>query len=135
MTGFGPEWPIVPSALTDVLVRLRDEFGEALPPIIIGENGASFPEPGGAVFVDDENRISYLAGHISAVGAALAAGVDVEEYTVWSLLDNFEWASGYTQRFGLVHVDFDTAQRTPKASYEWYRALIAEARANAGLSE
>ena len=135
VTGFGPEWPIVPSALTDVLVRLRDEFGDALPPIIIGENGASFPEPSAAGFVDDNDRIAYLAGHISAVGAAIATGVDVEEYNVWSLLDNFEWASGYTQRFGLVHVDFDTAERTPKASYKWYRALISEARTAAKISE
>ena len=96
---------------------------------MIGENGASFPEPEHVDGpVDDADRIAYLAGHIDAVGAAVRAGVDVREYTVWSLLDNFEWADGCTQRFGLVHVDFDTAQRTPKASFDWYRTLIAEAR-------
>ncbi len=58
-------------------------------------------------------------------------GVPVEEYTVWSLLDNWEWADGYTQRFGLVHVDFDTGERTPKASYDWYREVIASSRAAA----
>jgi beta-glucosidase len=79
--------------------------------------------------VQDDDRISYLAGHIGAVAAAMDAGVDVREYTVWSLLDNFEWLDGYTQRFGLVHVDFATGERTRKASYDWYRALIADSRA------
>ncbi|MFH8249962.1 GH1 family beta-glucosidase [Microbacterium sp. B2969] len=129
VTGFGPEWPIVPSALTDLLVDFRERYGDRLPPLVIGENGASFPEPGHVEGpVADTDRIAYLAGHIEAVGAALAEGVDVREYTVWSLLDNFEWADGFTQRFGLVHVDFDTAERTPKASFDWYRALITEAR-------
>jgi len=129
VTGFGPEWPIVPSALTDLLVDFRDRYGDRLPPLVIGENGASFPEPDHVEGpIDDIDRISYLAGHIDAVGGALRAGVDVREYTVWSLLDNFEWADGYTQRFGLVHVDFDSAARTPKASFDWYRSLISEAR-------
>ena len=130
VTGFGSEWPIVPAALTGLLLDLRERYGDRLPPLVIGENGASFPEPDhvdGPVL--DAERISYLAGHIDAVGAAAAAGVDVREYTVWSLLDNFEWADGWSQRFGLVHVDFDTSARTPKASFDWYRALIAEARA------
>jgi beta-glucosidase len=129
VTGFGPEWPIVPSALTDLLLDFRERYGDRLPPVVIGENGASFPEPDHVDGpVADADRIAYLAGHIDAVGAAARAGVDVREYTVWSLLDNFEWADGWSQRFGLVHVDFDTAERTPKASYDWYRALIAEAR-------
>ncbi|MEU1970495.1 GH1 family beta-glucosidase [Microbacterium sp. NPDC019599] len=128
-TGFGTDWPIVPSALTGLLADFRERYGDRLPPVVIGENGASFPEPGRVDGpIDDADRISYLAGHIDAVGAALRAGVDVREYTVWSLLDNFEWADGYTQRFGLVHVDFDTAARTPKASFDWYRSLISEAR-------
>jgi len=129
VTGFGSEWPIVPSALTDVLVDFHARYGDRLPPLVIGENGASFPEPDHVAGpIDDTDRISYLAGHIDAVGAALRAGVDVREYTVWSLLDNFEWADGYTQRFGLVHVDFVSATRTPKASFAWYRSLISEAR-------
>lgn len=128
-TGFGPEWAIVPEALTALLVGMRDRYGERLPPVIISENGASFPEPADAARVEDGDRIAYLAGHISAVADAVAAGVDVEEYTVWSLLDNFEWLDGYTQRFGLVHVDFATGERTPKASYDWYRALVSESRA------
>ncbi|MFS0893953.1 GH1 family beta-glucosidase [Microbacterium sp. 179-I 3D3 NHS] len=127
ITGFGPEWPIMPSALCDLLIDLRARHPH-LPPVIIGENGASFPEPDRASRIDDADRIDYLASHIDAVGEAMAAGVPVEEYTVWSLLDNWEWADGYTQRFGLVHVDFETGRRTPKASYEWYREVIARAR-------
>ena len=129
VTGFGPLWPIVPEALTAFLVDAAERYGVALPPVVIAENGASFPEPAHVDGpIDDTGRIAYLRGHIAAVIAAMRAGVRVDAYTVWSLLDNFEWADGYTQRFGLVHVDMDTGQRTPKASYSWYRALIEEAR-------
>lgn len=128
VTGFGPEWPIMPEALRDLLVDLHTRHPH-LPPVIIGENGASFPEPERATRVEDADRIAYLSGHIAAVGEAIDAGVPIEEYTVWSLLDNWEWADGYTQRFGLVHVDFETGQRTPKASYDWYRELITSSRA------
>lgn len=129
-TGFGPDWPIVPESLTNVLVDFHERYGERLPPIVVAENGASFPEPDAVTerLVDAE-RIAYLAGHIAAVGRARERGVPVEEYTVWSLLDNFEWAEGFTQRFGLVHVDHTTGERTPKASFDWYRTLIEEARA------
>ena len=126
-TGFGAEWPIMPSALRDFLIDLADRHPDMMP-IVIGENGASFPEPADAARVQDDERIDYLAGHVSAVAEAIAHGVPVEEYTVWSLLDNFEWADGYTQRFGLVHVDFGTGERTPKASYDWYRSVIAASR-------
>ena len=127
VTGFGSEWPIDPSALHELLIDFGARYGDRLPPMVIGENGASFPEPDEAIRIDDKDRISYLAGHIAAVADAIDAGIDVREYTVWSLLDNFEWADGFTQRFGLVHVDHCTSQRTPKASYDWYRALITEA--------
>jgi beta-glucosidase len=129
-TGFGPEWPIMPGALRDLLVDLHDRHPH-LPPVIIGENGASFPEPERATRVEDTDRIDYLSGHIGAVAEAIDAGVPVEEYTVWSLLDNWEWADGYTQRFGLVHVDFETGERTSKASYDWYRELVAASRSAA----
>lgn len=128
-TGFGPGWAIVPETLTELLINMRDQYGSGLPAVIIAENGASFPEPDRAGFVDDADRIDYLRGHIDAVAEAIAAGVDVEEYTVWSLLDNFEWADGYTQRFGLVHVDMQTGERTPKASFDWFRRVIEAARA------
>ncbi|WP_435745425.1 glycoside hydrolase family 1 protein [Microbacterium sp. PMB16] len=134
VTGFGPEWPIMPSALRDLLIDLHARHPE-MPPVIIGENGASFPEPDDAGRVEDPARIDYLAGHIAAVAEAIDAGVPVEEFTVWSLLDNWEWADGYTQRFGLVHVDFETGERTPKASYDWYRDLIASAKAAATTTE
>jgi len=123
-TGFG--WPVVPAALTDLLVSLKGRYGDALPPVFITENGCAYPDtlsPDGSV--DDTDRIAFVAGHLGAVADAIAAGVDVRGYYLWSLMDNFEWAAGYTQRFGLVHVDYATQRRTPKASYAWYRDLIA----------
>ncbi|ALG83935.1 GH1 family beta-glucosidase [Gordonia phthalatica] len=128
VTGFGDEWPIVPGALRDLLLDFARRY-PGLPPLIVSENGASFPEPDRAASPCDVDRISYLDGHIRAVGEAIEAGADVEEYTVWSLLDNFEWADGFTQRFGLVHVDFESGARTPKSSYDWYGRVIAENRA------
>lgn len=127
VTGFGDEWPIVPGALRDLLLDFTERYPD-LPPIIVSENGASFPEPDRAAAPCDGDRISYLDGHIRAVGEAIESGVDVQEYTVWSLLDNFEWADGFSQRFGLVHVDFTTSVRTPKSSYDWYGRVIAENR-------
>jgi beta-glucosidase len=124
MTYFG--WPVVPSALHELLVSLRTRYGPALPPIHVTENGCAYedvPGPDGSIV--DSDRIAYLSAHIDAVRAAQADGVAVAGYYVWSLLDNFEWAEGYTKRFGLVHVDFSTLARTPKASYHWYRDVIA----------
>ncbi|NUR92032.1 MAG: beta-glucosidase [Nonomuraea sp.] len=117
-TNFG--WPVVPDGLRELLTGLKARYGSALPPIHITENGCSQPdEPNEDGTVDDPARIAYLASHIRAVEQARAEGVDVRGYFVWSLLDNFEWAEGYHQRFGLVHVDFATGRRTPKASYRW----------------
>ena len=78
--------------------------------------------------VHDAERVAYLAAHIGAVADALAQGVPMAGYMVWSLLDNFEWASGYAKRFGIVHVDYETLARTPKDSYLWYRDFIAAQR-------
>jgi beta-glucosidase len=123
-TGYG--WPVVPDGLRELLVGLRERYGDRLPPVYVTENGASFPdEPGPDGAVHDRPRVEFLAGHLAAVRAALAAGVDVRGYFVWSLLDNFEWAAGYTQRFGLVHVDYPTQRRTPKDSYHWLRGQLA----------
>ncbi|MFI6919714.1 GH1 family beta-glucosidase [Nonomuraea spiralis] len=123
-TAFG--WPVVPDGLRELLTGLKARYGDALPPIHITENGCSQPdELTGLGTVEDQARIDYLRAHIDAVMAARAEGVDVRGYFVWSLLDNFEWAEGYHQRFGLVHVDFATGRRTPKASYEWFRERVA----------
>lgn len=128
-TGFGPLWPIRPDTLRDFLIDMRTRYGSALPPIVISENGASFPEPDVCTEpIRDDERIAYLHDHLLALTEAIAAGVPVAGYTVWSLLDNFEWADGYTQRFGLVHVNMATGLRTPKSSYEWYRNVIATVR-------
>lgn len=122
-TGFG--WPISPEYLRVVLEQLRDRYGERLPPVIITEGGASFPDAVGAGgAVDDPQRIAYLAAHI-AVAAEGVPGLRPEGYFVWTLLDNFEWAAGYTQRFGIVHVDFTTLDRTPKASFRWLQEVLA----------
>jgi beta-glucosidase len=131
-TAFG--WPVAPDGLTELLVTTKERYGAALPPVWITENGCSQPDPMVAGRVDDQARIAFLRDHIDAVAAAVAQGVDVRGYFTWSLLDNFEWAEGYHQRFGLVHVDFETQVRTPKASYAWYRDRIAEHRAGARLS-
>lgn len=122
-------WPVVPSAFTELLTGLHTRYPR-LPPVWITENGSAEADavtPDGRVH--DPDRIDYLARHLAAVADAVAAGVDVRGYYVWSLLDNFEWARGYDQRFGLVHVDYDTLTRTPKDSYHWYRGLITAHRA------
>src|SRR5450755_3406372 len=130
LTAFG--WPVVPAGLTELLTLLRDRYGERLPPVYITENGCSVAdEPDAAGVVDDQPRIRYLDGHIRAVADAITAGVDVRGYLAWSLIDNFEWSEGYHQRFGLVHVDFATQRRTPKASFRWYQELIAGQRRGA----
>ena len=125
-TAFG--WPVVPEGLTELLVGLRQRYGAALPPVLVTENGCSLVDGESAGAAADLARIAYLRDHIGAVAAAVDQGVDVRGYFVWSLLDNFEWADGYQQRFGLVHVDFDTLKRTPRASYGWYRDLITRRR-------
>ena len=112
----GGDWEIVPEAFTDLLLRLRDDYGDV--PILITENGGIFPEP-----LHDEGRIEYLHGHIAAMQAALEQGANVQGYYHWSLLDNFEWALGYEPRFGLVHVDYATQARTVKDSGRWYEQL------------
>jgi len=116
-----------PAGLGRVLRRLRDEYPAI--PLYITENGAPFydyADPEGRV--SDPERVAYLAAHLGAVSEAIADGVDVRGYFAWSLLDNFEWADGYSRRFGLYYVDFPTQRRIPKASAHWYRDFIAAAR-------
>ncbi|MFG2781079.1 GH1 family beta-glucosidase [Streptomyces prunicolor] len=120
VTDFG--WPVVPEGLTELLTTFHDRYGDRLPPVVITENGCSYDG------VDDQDRIAYLDGHVRALHGALEAGVDVRGYFVWSLLDNFEWAEGYERRFGLVHVDYETQARTPKASYGWFQGMLRAQR-------
>ena len=127
-TDFG--WPVIPDGLTEVLSQLASRYPE-LPPVIITENGCSYADgPGPDGMVHDQRRIDYLDGHLRAVRQAIADGVEVAGYCCWSLLDNFEWAEGYRQRFGLVHVDYASQVRTPKDSYAWYAEVIRQNRAH-----
>ncbi|TYB63159.1 beta-glucosidase [Nonomuraea sp. PA05] len=122
-TAFG--WPVVPDGLRELLTGLKARYGAALPPILITENGCSQEDvPAADGTIDDAARVDFLDRHIAAMRRAMAEGVDVRGYFVWSLLDNFEWAEGYDQRFGLVHVDFETQRRTPKRSYHWFAEFL-----------
>ncbi|MEV8041847.1 GH1 family beta-glucosidase [Arthrobacter sp. NPDC080082] len=125
LTGMG--WEVQPDGLRRLLVRLQREYtGPAGIPIYITENGAAYDdEPDAAGFVNDEDRRSFFEQHLRALHAAIAEGVDVRGYFAWSLLDNFEWAFGFHQRFGLVRVEYDTQRRIPKASGLWYARVAA----------
>lgn len=116
-------WEIAPDALRAVLVEAKERYAGDLP-IYILENGAAFPD---VVEADgrirDDRRIAYLRAYLGAVQDAIAEGVPVKGYFVWSLLDNFEWALGYSKRFGLVHVDYETQERRPKDSFHFYAEL------------
>ena len=119
-------WEVYPQGITNLLLRLhRDYAAKGLPPLIITENGAAFADTMSADGqVHDEPRVRYLQDHFAAVHEAMRQGVHVDGYFVWSLLDNFEWASGYEKRFGIVHVDYATQQRTLKQSALWYRDFL-----------
>ncbi len=116
-------WPITPQGFTDLLVRLHHDYPN-MPPIYITENGAAYDDPVVDGRCSDPRRVDYLDQHLRALKAAMVAGVDVRGYYQWSLMDNFEWSLGYDKRFGLVHVDFATLQRTPRDSAYWYRDVI-----------
>ncbi|MED5621989.1 GH1 family beta-glucosidase [Ideonella sp. BN130291] len=118
-------WEVFPQGLTDTLVWARDRYGAI--PQYVTENGAAFFDPPTAEDgqVDDPLRVNYLRKHIAAIAQARAQGVDLRGYFAWSLLDNMEWSLGYSKRFGLVHVDFATQQRTPKHSARYYAGVIA----------
>ncbi len=120
-------WEIYPRGLTDVLLRLQRDY--AVPPLFVTENGGAFRDALVDGHIQDAERTDYIARHIDAVGDAIRQGVRMEGYMVWSLLDNFEWASGYEKRFGIVHVDYETQRRTPKASALWYRDFLRRQKA------
>lgn len=112
-------WPADPGGLVEVLADLRDHYGN--PPVYITENGACFADaPGPDGRVDDGGRIAFLRDHLAACHRALGQKANLKGYFAWTILDNFEWALGYTAPFGLVHIDRATLKRTPKASYAWY---------------
>jgi beta-glucosidase len=129
--GTGIGWPVTPSGLTDILLRIGVDYPGA-PPLAITENGSAYPDaataPADGSVVEDPGRVAYLRSHLDAVEVARRKGADVRAYFAWSLMDNFEWAWGYTQRFGLVHVDFTSQERRPKRSYQVYREHIAGSR-------
>jgi beta-glucosidase len=120
-------WEIYPQGLTELLQRLHCDY--PVPPLYVTENGGAFRDVLAQGRVHDAERLHYIAHHIAAVGQALRAGVPMAGYMVWSLMDNFEWASGYAKRFGIVHVDYATQQRTPKDSALWYRGFLAQQQA------
>lgn len=122
-------WEVSPRDFTGLLMRLHRDY--RLPPLYITENGAAYEDRLVGGEVEDEPRRAYLESHLHAVAEALDQGVDVRGYFVWSLLDNFEWASGYSKRFGIVHVDYSTMERTPKRSALWYAQLLRACRASA----
>ncbi len=123
------DWEIDPPTFGKLLRWLHDHYD--FPRLMVMENGAAMPDdvriggtPDGQI--DDQDRIDYLRGHLAEVASAIADGVPVVGYQAWSFLDNFEWAWGYGGRFGIVEVDFDTLERRPKASAEWYSRVIAD---------
>jgi beta-glucosidase len=120
-------WEVYPEGLTELLLRLHRDY--AVPPMFVTENGGAFPDRVEAGQVHDADRTRYIAEHIAAVGDALRQGVPMAGYMVWSLLDNFEWASGYAKRFGIVHVDYPTQRRTLKDSAHWYRDFLRQQHA------
>lgn len=116
-------WEVYPEGLRDLLVRFNDDY--RLPPVYVTENGVAFADELVDGAVHDENRRNYLERHFAAAAEAMAAGVPLRGYFVWTLMDNFEWAQGYSQRFGLVWTDFETQERVIKDSGRWFSAEIA----------
>ncbi len=120
-------WEIYPDGLTELLLRLHRDYD--VPPLYVKENGGAFKDERVDGEVHDADRVAYIASHIAAVGDAMAQGVHMAGYMLWSLLDNFEWTSGYEKRFGIVHVDYATQRRTMKDSARWYRDFLQRQRA------
>jgi len=120
-------WEVEPRGLEELLVETHRRTGL---PLVVTENGAAFPDSTrtGEGEVDDQDRIGYLSDHVAAVERAREQGADVRGYVLWTLMDNFEWAAGYTKLFGIVHVDRETLVRTPKSSYSWFADLVRSSR-------
>jgi beta-glucosidase len=125
-------WPVTPDGLRRLLLRIGADYPTA-PPLVVTENGSAWEDPPEAVAVragavPDPQRVDYLRRHLAATAQAVREGADVRGYFAWSLMDNFEWACGYSQRFGLLRVDYTTLERRPRASFEAYRDVIASTR-------
>jgi beta-glucosidase len=121
------DWEVQPEGLTRLLLRLHEEHPDL--PLVVTENGAAYDDVVGEDGeVDDPERLAYLDSHLRAIHDAREEGADVRGYFAWSLMDNFEWAEGYAKRFGLVHVDYATQRRTPKASARWYAEVCRTGR-------
>jgi beta-glucosidase len=118
-------WEVFPQGLTDILVWIKSRYGDI--PLYITENGSAWADPPAAVNgrVEDPLRVEYLRDHLDAIRHAIAKGVNLRGYFAWSLLDNYEWSHGYTKRFGIVHVNYETQQRTIKNSGRYYSRIIA----------
>ena len=118
-------WEVFPQGLTDTLLWIKQQYGNI--PQYVTENGAAFFDPPTAPRgrVNDPLRVEYFRSHLRAIHDAIEQGVDLRGYCAWSLMDNLEWSLGYSKRFGIVHVDFDTLQRTPKDSAHFYSRVIA----------
>ena len=122
-------WDLTPDGLPEMLLRIKRDYGDI--DIYITENGAAFPDEwNGEDVVEDPDRVDFISRHLEALSGALADGVHVKGYCVWSLLDNYEWEKGYAKRFGLYYVDYPTQRRIPKRSALWYRGQITESRAS-----
>ena len=122
-TDFG--WEVWPDALYDMVMRITRDYEQ--PVIEITENGCSYADaPDARGVVNDVRRIDYFRGFLTALARAIDDGADVRGYHAWTLLDNFEWAEGFEQRFGLVYTDFETRERTLKESGRWYGQVAAE---------
>jgi beta-glucosidase len=121
-------WEIYPQSLSDLLLRLHREYH--VPMLHVTENGAAFTDrwDSSSNTINDPRRIAYLQSHIGAIADAIQQGAPVGGYFVWSLMDNFEWAEGYSKRFGIVYVDYSTQRRVIKESGRWYSAFISAFR-------
>ena len=117
-------WGINPDGIKQELLNLKENYGN--PKIYVNENGCAMPDtPDEKGFVADWDRINYIRAHLHAIHEAIKAGANVHGYFVWSFFDNFEWERGFSQRFGLVHINYKTLERTPKQSAYWFRDVIA----------
>ncbi|GGK26363.1 beta-glucosidase [Deinococcus malanensis] len=123
-------WEVYPQGLTDLLVRINHDY--TVPPVYITENGAAYPDELEGGRVHDAQRVEYFKAHVQATSDAVQQGVNVAGYFAWSLMDNFEWAFGYSRRFGMVYVDYGNQQRILKDSAKWYQTLVT--RQDAGVA-